>query len=235
MNSQWQIDLFTGLDSAESMQDVLDVTLKTTSTFGFESAGWRTELPLPMSRKRTLALNTVEDDVVEKHASGGYDNAPVPLHCSRSIEPIYWLGTMNDEMYSKVPDLCDEYYGWGHYGGWAQSFIASQSSFSMFWLDTPAPLSQKDIDNVYFKLNFISTIVLTRMNQVQTQKDIKLSMREKEVLRWSGDGKTADQIGKILSISCSTVNFHLRNAMYKLDAPNKTNAIVKAICLGLLY
>ncbi len=25
MNSQWQIDLFTGLDSAESMQDVLDV------------------------------------------------------------------------------------------------------------------------------------------------------------------------------------------------------------------
>ncbi|WP_145984497.1 autoinducer binding domain-containing protein [Zymobacter palmae] len=117
MNSQWQIDLYNDLEKAITMQDVLDYALKTTKKFGFESAGWRTEIPLPMSNRTTLAINTIEDDVVEKHANGGYDNAPVPLHCSQTIEPIYWLGTMNDDMYSKVPDLCDEYYGWGHYGG----------------------------------------------------------------------------------------------------------------------
>ena len=61
-----------------------------------------------------------------------------------------------------------------------------------------------------------------------------LSVREKEVLRWAGDGKTSDQISQILNLSVSTVNFHLRNAMLKLDAPNKTAAVVRAIFLGLL-
>ncbi|WP_084261875.1 LuxR C-terminal-related transcriptional regulator [Zymobacter palmae] len=105
----------------------------------------------------------------------------------------------------------------------------------MLWLDTSAPISQKDIDNVYFKMQYISTIILTKINQKKHNENIKLSEREKEVLRWSGDGKTADEIGMILNLSCSTVNFHLRNSMLKLNAPNKTSAIVKAIYLNLLH
>ncbi|BBG30029.1 DNA-binding HTH domain-containing proteins [Zymobacter palmae] len=50
-----------------------------------------------------------------------------------------------------------------------------------------------------------------------------------------GDGKTAFEAGKILHLSQSTINFHLRNAMLKLDAPNKTSAIVKAIYLNLIH
>jgi len=73
------------------------------------------------------------------------------------------------------------------------------------------------------------------MNKVRTKSNIKLSLREKEVLRWTGDGKTADQIAQILSLSHSTVNFHIRNAMMKLDTPNKTAAVVRAIFLGLLH
>ncbi|WP_408646091.1 LuxR C-terminal-related transcriptional regulator [Zymobacter palmae] len=64
---------------------------------------------------------------------------------------------------------------------------------------------------------------------------MQLSEREKEVLKWSGDGKTADEIAQILNLSHSTINFHLRKTMYKLNAPNKTNAIVKAIYLNLLH
>ncbi|MHB1281098.1 MAG: helix-turn-helix domain-containing protein [Acidithiobacillus sp.] len=42
---------------------------------------------------------------------------------------------------------------------------------------------------------------------------------------WAGDGNTADNIAGMLHISERTVNFHVRNAMSKLNASNKTDAV----------
>ncbi len=231
----WQVDLFTGLERATNMQDVLGTTLRTVRDFGFDYAGWRTELPLPITQKRTLALNTSEDEVLQKVSEGGYDDSLGVKHCSRSMEPFYYLGNTHDETFFKQPELWEEYYGLGRYGGWAQSLIESKSMFSLFWVDTSSPITQRDIDNVYFQMEWVSIAVLSRMNKVRSDTDIQLSLREREVLRWTGDGKTADQIAEILMLSPSTINFHLRNAMKKLDAPNKTAAVVRAIFLKLLF
>jgi DNA-binding CsgD family transcriptional regulator len=61
-----------------------------------------------------------------------------------------------------------------------------------------------------------------------------ITPREKEVLRWTADGKTSYEIGKILAISINAVNFHVNNVVAKLDASNKTHAVAKAGLLGLL-
>lgn len=61
-----------------------------------------------------------------------------------------------------------------------------------------------------------------------------LSQREQEILRWSRDGKSNEVIGEILSISLSTVNYHLRSAMSKLGVASKFQAAAKADRLGLL-
>jgi LuxR family transcriptional regulator len=55
-----------------------------------------------------------------------------------------------------------------------------------------------------------------------------------EVLRWTGDGKTSDEIAAILCISKPTVDFHLRNAMARLGAATKSSAAAFASRLGLL-
>ena len=65
--------------------------------------------------------------------------------------------------------------------------------------------------------------------------EIRLTERERTVLRWTGDGKTASEISIIMRISESTVNFHVRNAMAKLGTANKLAATVKAAMLGMLY
>jgi len=62
----------------------------------------------------------------------------------------------------------------------------------------------------------------------------KLSIREVEILRWHADGKTANDIGRILSISIDTVKFHTKNAVVKLGASNKTAAVARAAIMGLL-
>ncbi|MCX4161037.1 MULTISPECIES: helix-turn-helix transcriptional regulator [Paraburkholderia] len=61
-----------------------------------------------------------------------------------------------------------------------------------------------------------------------------LSLREREVLRWSAQGKTSYEIGIILGLTERTINFHIAKSIMKLDASNKTHAVVKAVLLGLI-
>lgn len=62
----------------------------------------------------------------------------------------------------------------------------------------------------------------------------KLTNREIEVLKWASYGKTSREISEILIISVNTVNFHVKNAMMKLQTANKTATVARASVLGLL-
>jgi DNA-binding CsgD family transcriptional regulator len=63
---------------------------------------------------------------------------------------------------------------------------------------------------------------------------VDLSPREKDCLKWTAQGKSSWDIGMILTISENTVNFHVKNAIRKLNATNRIVAVVKAIRLGLI-
>ncbi|VAW79001.1 hypothetical protein MNBD_GAMMA14-265 [hydrothermal vent metagenome] len=60
------------------------------------------------------------------------------------------------------------------------------------------------------------------------------TVREKETLKWAYQGKTAWEIGVILSISERTVKFHLKNIYRKLNVTNRPQAIAKAIRYGVV-
>ncbi|CAI2495323.1 Regulatory protein SdiA [Serratia ficaria] len=64
-------------------------------------------------------------------------------------------------------------------------------------------------------------------------KDV-LTPREKDVLRWCSEGKTAQEIAIIMSLAERTVNFHIGNAIRKLSVANKTAATAKAVYLQLI-
>lgn len=61
-----------------------------------------------------------------------------------------------------------------------------------------------------------------------------LTDREKEVLKWAGMGKTSDETAAILHVSRKTVEAHIKSAMVKLGATNKTQATVQAVYRGLI-
>jgi DNA-binding CsgD family transcriptional regulator len=62
----------------------------------------------------------------------------------------------------------------------------------------------------------------------------KLTPKEKEVIRWAGEGKTSWEIGQILSISERTVKFHLRHIYIKFNVINRTQAVAMASRLNLI-
>lgn len=63
---------------------------------------------------------------------------------------------------------------------------------------------------------------------------IHLTDREKEVLLWSAQGKTSEDIADILCISRETVDTHFKSSLEKLDAASRTQAVVRAMYLGLI-
>lgn len=63
-------------------------------------------------------------------------------------------------------------------------------------------------------------------------KPAKLTEREREVLHWYADGKTAWEISRILSISESTVKTHLRLARERLGVVTSTQAVALAFSCG---
>jgi PAS domain S-box-containing protein len=61
-----------------------------------------------------------------------------------------------------------------------------------------------------------------------------LTRRECDVLTLLAEGKTNDKVAVVLGISAETVQTHVRNAMGKLDADNRTQAVATAIRQSLI-
>ncbi|MCH7344775.1 LuxR family transcriptional regulator [Pelomonas sp. CA6] len=63
---------------------------------------------------------------------------------------------------------------------------------------------------------------------------ITLTSREAECLTWVARGKSSWDIGQLMGVSEHTVNFHLKNAMRKLDTASRITAAVRAVSMGLI-
>ncbi|MGF1707226.1 LuxR C-terminal-related transcriptional regulator [Enterovibrio baiacu] len=68
----------------------------------------------------------------------------------------------------------------------------------------------------------------------QAKSAPKLTEREKEVLAWAKEGKSNWEIATILTLSERTVKFHLSHVFRKLNVVNRSQAVAKAISLGII-
>jgi len=81
----------------------------------------------------------------------------------------------------------------------------------------------------------VTATVLRALNRVQpVDSSGPLSDRELEVLHCLAQGQTTTQIAAQLFISENTVKTHIRHILEKLDASNRTEAVSKAIQMGLI-
>jgi DNA-binding NarL/FixJ family response regulator len=67
-----------------------------------------------------------------------------------------------------------------------------------------------------------------------TDRFAPLTKREREVLRLLADGLRNEQIARRLSISPLTVRSHVKNAMVKLEAGTRTQAVARALRESLI-
>lgn len=79
----------------------------------------------------------------------------------------------------------------------------------------------KPISNVWCVLKGVVDVAIT--------KEIGLTLRETEIMRYIADGNTNREIGYILGISEKTVKTHISAIFRKLNATCRANAVVLAI------
>jgi DNA-binding CsgD family transcriptional regulator len=75
---------------------------------------------------------------------------------------------------------------------------------------------------------------LNLAEDVADQGRVHLTDRERDCLVWTARGKTAWEVGQILTISEETVLFHLKNVSRKLGVFSKHHAVVKAVIQGYI-
>ena len=75
----------------------------------------------------------------------------------------------------------------------------------------------------------------TRGPSAVPERAVALTPRERECLLWTGEGKTAQEVGMLLGLSVFTVNRHLSNATRKLGCANKHHAAFQALVMGIIF
>jgi DNA-binding CsgD family transcriptional regulator len=63
----------------------------------------------------------------------------------------------------------------------------------------------------------------------------QLTQRQREVLQWVGDGKTAQDIGLLMGLTAATVEKHLRLAREALDVETTAQAVLKAAFYNQMF
>jgi len=83
--------------------------------------------------------------------------------------------------------------------------------------------------------SMMDLIYAQRAERGDEEPSSQLSEREIECLSWAGLGRTDAGIGRIIHRSPATARFHIDNAIGKLGARNRTQAVAIAAQLGLIH
>ncbi len=161
---------------------------------------------------------------------------PVIGMALRSAMPVVWT----DELFKGQRAFWEEARAHGVRHGWTMAMHGRLGETGLISLSrSEVALSNAELAEAEAKLFWLSHTangvignLVAQEKPPQVQQE--LTAREREVLRWTAAGKTSYEIGVILGIATRTVNFHITATLLKLDAINKTQAVVKAVMFDLL-
>jgi len=234
----WFEQLMCNLSETRQEKEIYAHIATAAQDLGFEYCAFGLQLPYPLTCKRVILLNNYPQVWQENYQKKNYVRQdPIVLQGRKSTSPFLW----KDSMFAKSPEMWEEAQGYGLRQGWSQSSIDGSGAASLLTLarshEKISPLELKANESHMRWLASIAHLSLSSAYQsgLRAQLEPNLTERELEVLRWSADGKSAALIADILTISKNTVDFHIKNAVQKLQTSNKTAAVARAVMMGLLF
>jgi DNA-binding CsgD family transcriptional regulator len=234
----WLEDGFDALLKATSEQDLFKQVAGAARNMGFEYCAYGIRMPVPVSRPRVAMFNNYSSKWQECYDSRGYLQVdPTVQHALKSSLPVVW----SNQLFMQAREMWEDARSHGLRVGWAQASRDPAGAVGLLTLARGAePLTRSELDANQAKMAWLAQYTHAAMARLLTPKlapetQVALTSREKEVLRWTAEGKTSYEISQILDVSERTVNFHVNNAVAKLGTSNKTQAAVKATALGMLY
>jgi LuxR family transcriptional regulator len=235
--TRWQDDLFSLALSEGSEQEIFERVAVLAQELNFEYCAYGLQMPIPVSSPKVFMVNNYPDAWRQQYANAGYIGIdPTVRHGRSSMNPISWSAHTQ----KSHQDFWDAAAAHNIAHGWCQSSFTSTGIGGMLTLSRSSePFTIDELTQKENQLRWLVSVTHESMSQRQVCRlnalnPVQLSSRETEILRWTADGKSAQEIADILNLTKHTVEFHIKNAICKLQAVNKTSAVVKALVLGLL-
>jgi LuxR family transcriptional regulator, quorum-sensing system regulator SolR len=94
-----------------------------------------------------------------------------------------------------------------------------------FDCDVVSPQQSLGLSLIAFCLHSTFTLHAVAPQSKNDYFGINLTNKERDVLKWVGEGKTSWEIGRIMYTSERTVKFHLKNVYAKLNVSNRAQAV----------
>jgi len=238
------------IEASFTKVEITEVLQSLAAKFDFKYFTFVRVFPKAISRLELNAIGNYPKSWLKEYDKKNYVFVdPVIKHCLSHRTPYDWKNGFSDTnpdviSFAKASSKYNLTNGFsiGINGNCGDTSLLCFGSIKEF--DSTSDLGKKIIYIAHIILPYlheklaqvypVSSLYPTNDLKEQNIPLQELTVRENECLLWSAEGKTAMEISIILDISESTVNFHLKNAVLKLDCANKTHAVAKAILLGLI-
>jgi DNA-binding CsgD family transcriptional regulator len=230
---------FSGAD--QSPENAIKIFSQLGKALGYDYAA-ADYLPSKSSDKKIISLSTYSDRWESERAQLPMDQIvrdPVLQHLDSRVDPIIW--DENDYVKSSLSPLYERFHGHGIGSGIALTIRGAHGDSVCVGFSNSARTqnSSSEPTRQLGTLFVAASAMYNRLQSKAAELQSKLSKplltpRELECLKWARAGKTGWETSMILGISQATATFHLKNAIQKLDASNKTHAVVCAVQRGLI-
>ncbi len=191
----------------------------------------------PLS-ENIVILNGYPAEWREHYDERGYiDIDPTVKHCSSHTSALIWneIKIAKGRRGQPEREVMEEARAYGLKHGFSLPIHAAGSEWGM--LSFASRDEHQTIDShLLLALQFIAQSTHEAVKRVALASQLdsvivpaELTEREQECLKWTAHGKTAWEISKILNLSESTVGFHIKNAINKMEVTNRPHAVAKAM------
>ena len=233
----WTLNTISSLSIPESQSTLHQRIEGLARELGFDYWAYGIRLPVPISRPSVAMFSNYGEKWHLHYEKQNYLNVdPTVQHALRSTLPILW----SESLFREGPKLWEDARANGLQFGWAQAARDAHGAVGLLTLARGAePITENELKANEPKMIWLTQIVHAQFGdslvlKLAPELAARLTVREKEVLCWTAEGKTAFEISQILNLSERTVNFHIGNVVRKMGAVNKIQASVRAGILGLL-
>jgi LuxR family quorum-sensing system transcriptional regulator SolR len=231
---------FDALEAVKNIQELRHKVKKLAEYLGFRHFAYALRIDLQFNRPIQYTFSSYPHAWVERYLAEDYFLVdPVFTNAMGTPLPVVWRE--KHFLDTHAVHLWEEARHFGIAHGLSVAVRDRPGVKGVFSLarDAALDVAGRDLSALIGDAQILACLVHAAVMRIEVpslipQVTVDLTDRERECLRWAGDGKTAWEIGQILGISERTAVFHLNNCVGKLGANNKTHAIVNAISLGLL-
>jgi DNA-binding CsgD family transcriptional regulator len=230
------LEIDDALQRATGVESKFEAIARGARCLGFEHCAYGFRVFNSFAHPKTLMVNNYAPAWQQRYREQDYLSIdPTVAHGVRSRAPLIW----RQDVFKDVPQLWTEAREAGLLAGWAQSSFDATGSVGMLTLArSHEPLSAAEVSARGAQVQWLSDAAHQHLSEVLWPSERRLcpalTARELDVLRWTADGKTSDEVAILLGVSPNTVNYHVKNAIRKLRVANKAAAVACLARLRLL-